>query len=1142
MQVAVDATAAAVGKIDLTQANTIATDSTGNKITATNTIGAQLALATENLPVNYYLVGTTTKLAASTTLTGDYSTAYTATAADIANYTLVGAATQKGTFAPNGVVNFYYQLNTTGNVPGDTKVYANTPVFTTAPILTLTAADGTTTTYQLQTGDYIFTQPGQSKVTPITVGTYTLALTAQGLKHLAAAEPTLNLKNATALETNAATDTITPAKASLTADSASYVYDGQAHQLTITPTGLLNGDTLTYSVTGNSRTNAGSNAVILTLAENNTTNSNYTVTLQNGTLTVTPLALTTPANPNNPSAPVNPTNPSDNPQLATSLVVQGATKVYDGAASTDPTTYTVLAPSADKDFVVPQLTASDFDLSGITSQNVGNYTVKLSAAGITKLQNANPNYDFTATDVQSGLFTITPAKATLTADSTSYVYDGQAHSLAITPTGLLNGDTLTYSVTGNSRTNVGSNAVTLALTANNAINSNYIVTLKNGTLTVTPLALTTPANPNDPNAPVNPTNPSDNPQLATSLVIQGSTKVYDGTSSTDPTTYTVLAPSADKDFVVPQLTASDFDLSGITSQSVGSYSVKLSAAGVTKLQNANPNYDFTATDVQSGLFTITPAKASLTADSASYVYDGQAHSLAVTPTGLLNGDTLTYSVTGNSRTNAGSNIVTLTLAENNTINSNYTVTLQNGTLTVAPAKATLTADSASYVYDGQAHSLAVTPTGLLNGDTLTYSVTGNSRTNAGSNAVTLTLAKNNTTNNNYTVTLKNGTLTVTPVALTTPTNPNDPSAPVNPTNPSDNSQLATNLVVQGATKVYDGTASTDPTTYTVLAPSADKDFVVPQLTANDFDLSGITSQNVGSYTVKLSTAGITKLQNANPNYNFTAADVQGGLFTITQAKATLTADSASYVYDGQAHQLTITPTGLLNGDTLTYSVTGNSRTNVGSNTVTLTLMANNAMNSNYTVTLQNGTLTIAPAKTTTGDNNTGTTTGNNVGTDTDGNTDTTTGNNTTGNDVGTVTGNNATGNNVGTVTGNNATGNNVGTITGNNATGSNVDTVTGNNITSENTAGTTTGNNIDTVTNNNTTGTINLAQKKTGNTTLTREKPTKKTNTTVAGSALSKLPQTGEATGERTLLATIGVMLLTSILGVFDQKRKHEKE
>ncbi|ANK61765.1 hypothetical protein AYR56_02055 [Loigolactobacillus backii] len=1120
MQVATDATPADVGEIDLTQTNTVATDSTGNKITATNTIGAQLALATENLPVNYYLVGTTTKLAASTTLTGNYSTAYTATAADIANYTLVGAATQKGTFAPNGVVNFYYQLNATGNVPNNTKVYANTPVFTTAPVLTLTAADGTTTTYQLQTGDYVFTQPGQSKVTPITVGTYTLALTAQGLKHLAAAEPTLNLQNATALESNAATDTITPAKASLTADSASYVYDGQAHSLTITPNGLLNGDTLTYSVTGNSRTNAGSNAVTLTLAENNTTNSNYTVTLQNGTLTVTPLTLTTPANPNDPSAPINPTNPSDNPQLTTSLVVQGATKVYDGTANTDPTTYTVLAPSADKDFVVPKLTASDFDLSGITSQNVGSYSVKLSAAGITKLQNANSNYDFTAADVQSGLFTITPAKASLTADSASYVYDGQAHSLTITPNGLLNGDTLTYSVTGNSRTNAGSNAVTLTLAENNTTNSNYTVTLQNGTLTVTPakatltadsasyvydgqahsltitpngllngdtltysvagnsrtnagsnavtltlaennttnsnytvtlqngtltvtpLALTTPTNPNDPSAPVNPTKPSDNPQLATSLVVQGATKVYDGTASTDPTTYTVLAPSADKDFVVPQLTASDFDLSGITSQNVGHYTVKLSVAGITKLQKANSNYDFTAADVQSGLFTITPAKATLTADSASYVYDGQAHSLTITPNGLLNGDTLTYSVAGNSRTNAGSNTVILTLAENNTTNSNYTVTLQNGTLTV------------------------------------------------------------------------------TPLALTTPANPNDPSAPVNPTKPSDNPQLATSLVVQGATKVYDGTASTDPTTYTVLAPSADKSFVVPQLTASDFDLSGITSQNVGSYTVKLSTAGITKLQNANPNYDFTAADVQSGLLTIIPAKATLTADSASYVYDGQAHSLTITPTGLLNGDTLAYSVTGNSRTNVGSNTVTLTLTANNATNSNYTVTLQNGILTVTPAKTT-GDNNTG------------GNTDTTTGNNTTGNNVGT-----------GTTTSNNTPANNGGTVTGNKTTGS-AGTVTSNNT--HNTTGTATdnntpANNMSKTTNNNTTSTINLAKKQTGNTTLTKEKSTKKTNTTVAGSVLSKLPQTGEATGERTLLATIGVMLLTGILGIFDQKRKHEKE
>ncbi|WP_180245756.1 MBG domain-containing protein, partial [Secundilactobacillus silagincola] len=77
--------------------------------------------------------------------------------------------------------------------------------------------------------------------------------------------------------------------------------------------------------------------------------------------------------------------------------------------------------------------------------------------------------------------------------------------------------------------------------------------------------------------------------------------------------------------------------------------------------------------------------------------------------------------------------------------------------------------------------------------------------------------------------------------------------------------------ISNGTKVYDGTTNVDTAQFKVTGPEG---VTVPTLTADDFDLSGITSANVGSnYAVTLNQAGIEALQGANKNYTITSSNV-----------------------------------------------------------------------------------------------------------------------------------------------------------------------------------------------------------------------------------------------------------------------------
>ncbi|EHL98993.1 LPXTG-motif protein cell wall anchor domain protein [Lentilactobacillus parafarraginis F0439] len=508
------------------------------------------------------------------------------------------------------------------------------------------------------------------------------------------------------------------------------------------------------------------------------------------------------------------------------VAVQGATKVYDGDASTDPVTYNVKladginAPTAG-------WVANDFDTSGIKSQDVGSYTITLSQQGLADLQKANASKNITMAAVTTGQFTITKAPITITAPSVTKVYDGKAYQGALTPaiTGKpANGTDIQYTTTDISKdTDVGNYPINI--TATDADNPNYQITVKAGALTITP-------------------------KDQTDAIVQNATKTYDGDASTDPTTYNVVLANGVK---APTWAADDFDTSGITSQNAGTYNVTLSAAGLKKLQDTNPNYKITNANVIGGTFTITPAQVTVNAPYLTKIYDGKAYS----------GDV-------------------------------------KATVAGQPAKG----DAVKYTLGDLSKD--------IDAGTYDVGVTANAKDNP-----------------NYVVTVNPGKLFITPKGTYTP------------------------VIVQGTQKVYDNDATTDPATYGVELPDG---ITAPKWSADDFNTTGITSQNAGSYSVTLSDKGIADLQAANPNYHL--ASISAGIFTITKAPITITVPSVTKDYDGKPYsdKINVDVSGKpAKGDDVNYQLNDLSN-DTEPGTYDIDATANN--NPNYNVTVKNGKLII----------------------------------------------------------------------------------------------------------------------------------------------------------------------------------------
>jgi hypothetical protein len=136
-----------------------------------------------------------------------------------------------------------------------------------------------------------------------------------------------------------------------------------------------------------------------------------------------------------------------------------------------------------------------------------------------------------------------------------------------------------------------------------------------------------------------------------------------------------------------------------------------------------------------------------------------------TVTGVQSGDniTATYATTATITSLVGRYPITPTLVDPNGKLDNYIVSMTNGTLTVAPALLTVTANNASRPYGAANPALSGTITGIQNGDniTATYATTATISSPVGTYSIVAGLVDPGSRLPNYTVALNSGTLTVT---------------------------------------------------------------------------------------------------------------------------------------------------------------------------------------------------------------------------------------------------------------------------------------------------------------------------------------------------------------------------------------------
>ncbi|ALK89383.1 YDG domain-containing protein [Limnohabitans sp. 63ED37-2] len=430
-------------------------------------------------------------------------------------------------------------------------------------------------------------------------------------------------------------------------------------------------------------------------------------------------------------------------------------KVYDAN-----TTATVSVSSADilsGDLVTVATTGGAFD-----TKNVGT-SKTVTASGISISGTDAANYSLQSTTATTTA-RVTAKAATVNGTATSTTYNGQTQTqTAATSSGFISGDDIIISGASTGK-NAGTYTSNLSVGGSDA--ANYSATITNADMTIAKADLT--------------------------VAMSAQTKTYDGTTSA------TLASGA--------ITATGVTVNGVTetasvSQTVGTFNNK-NVTSASSVSATLASGDFTAasgTDLAnynlpttvSGAGTITAKSITATAQANDKVYDATntATLSALGSTGVVSGDTVTFSQTGASfadrhvAKDGSGNVIGKTVTVSGitiagTHASNYALDSTSATTTakITPKALTLAAVSSTKTYDGITSSTgSVTATGLVDLDTVSASQSFASKDVLGANGSTLQVNSGFTVNdgnsgNNYSVSTTTATGTITKANLTVTAN------------------------------------------------------------------------------------------------------------------------------------------------------------------------------------------------------------------------------------------------------------------------------------------------------------------------------------------------------------------------------------
>ena len=274
-------------------------------------------------------------------------------------------------------------------------------------------------------------------------------------------------------------------------------------------------------------------------------------------------------------------------------------------------------------------------------------------------------------------------------------------------------------------------------------------------------------------------------------------------------------------------------------------------------------------------YCITPAPLTVSTPSASMVYNGNALTAAGTISGFVNGESAPFETTG-SQTEVGTSDNTYAIdwaaAGATAKQANYTVSETVGKLTVTEFAGRVVATPGSYsgVYDGQAHGVDVTVSGLPEGYSVKAAHSNAAATDATDEAgvtasvdeLVIVNAQGEDVTGKLDIEKQTGTIKIAPAEY--------------------------HVVTEGAFKVYDGTALTAPGKIVGLVNGEEASLSVTGSqtdagsSANTYAIAFDKSAKEGNYVHGADTIGSLEV---------TAAKAEG--------KISLSGNSASKVYDGK---------------------------------------------------------------------------------------------------------------------------------------------------------------------------------------------------------------------------------------------------
>lgn len=794
------------------------------------------------------------------------SQTYTESPIPVDGYTYVSSDSKSITIDPDSsknVIIFYYYKNVTLTANSDTLEYngfeQSVSGFTGAP----------------EGADFSDINVG---ATGIDAGTYPAAF----------ADRTVGTTDATGkyivTEANNGSLTITAKAAfiTITANSKTREYNGEAltnNGYTFTPGVLVKGDVLQAVVEG-SQTDKGSSANVVksykVVRGSDDVTGNYKFTDSvNGTLTVTPRVVV--------------------------IESEGGRRVYNGQPLTNPNYKFTTGSFVDGEVSEVKTTGTITEVGSVDNTIVYTTTDKFDAN----------NYDITLTP---GKLEITPVTAevvvTITENSGSAKYDGTEKTV----TG--------YKVT----------SISDPLYKESDFTFSGDATIKGTDAGTYNMNL----------APENFTNINGN--FKNVLFV-----IYDGTLVISPRTLTITSGSDSKEYDGTPLTSSEIKVSG--DGFVDGEGASYTFTG-SQTNNGSSNNSFTyelnegtlaanyIIETKEGELTVKPilTEITITANSGEKMYDGSAlinGGYTFTSGILVDGDVLTAVVEG-SQLNAGSsaNVVKSyrVMRGETDVTANYRFAESvDGKLTVTARKVVMTSADDEKVYDGTPltnDEITVTGDGFIEGEGVTYDVTG-SQLDVGSSDNSFTYELNEgTLAENYIIETEEGKLTVT--------------------SPEQHIVITAN----SAEKTYDGTPLTDDGfTYT--------DFVLAEGDVLEAVVEGSQTDAGSSVNVIKSYRVMRGDEDVTANYIFD--DSVDGTLTVTKRKVTLTSGTACKIYDGKyltCNKVEVGGDGFVEGEGATYDVTGK-RKDIGWSYNDFTYKLNdNTKADNYEITVERGFLYV----------------------------------------------------------------------------------------------------------------------------------------------------------------------------------------